>query len=85
MRFVVAIGSKVYVKHNAGDRMPVFCKDCKHFKPNDRYHGDLKFGFCTKSVSINLVDGSVLYETADVVRTNDCHSEWFVPIETKPE
>lgn len=61
------------------------CKDCKHFKPNITFRsieGQVKFGLCTKSAVINLVDGTSAYNMALVARDTECKGDLWDPMIT---
>ena len=55
--------------------IPKLCKNCKYLTKN----GFLGYNFarCTKIYSINLIDGSYIYEYASISREYKCKAEYF--------
>lgn len=56
---------------------PKLCKDCKHFRRDETFVDDLKYGRCIKKIKVNLVDGSHIVPYAEIVRTFDCKGKWW--------
>jgi hypothetical protein len=54
---------------------PKLCKDCKHFLIDAK--SSIKYGYCNRFGSINLVDGSIRYEHATIAREYQCKGELF--------
>lgn len=59
-------------------KMPKICKDCKHFiSPPPNYQK--RFGLCKKGGTIDLIDGSIVYEYASSMRADKCRGTLWEP------